>query len=302
MLLVIDSPGDDPDGPRRVAIANTDAAVRAIFLVEAALRILAEGFFVSALPGKKGYIRSGQNKIDFFVGVVCEIAELIARATAAPDQAADLGGALRSLKMLRTLRALRPLRVVSRSESLQVAVGSLGNALPAIGNGVVVCGLIVFIYAIVGISFFKGRFWHCQPKYVSGALIEGAAGSLSLEDLRKVDTKQDCLDQGGAWVNQERNFDSIAGAIPVLCEIITTEGWLEVMYSAVDSRGVDLQPRRDHNPLATLFFVSFLVVGNIFVLNLFVGIVIDKFNRLKDHKNGFALMTKDQRDWIIQEK
>lgn len=84
----------------------------------------------------------------------------------------------------------------------------------------------------------------------------------------------------------------------MLCEIVTTEGWLAVMYSAIDSRGIDLQPRRNHNPLVSMFFISFIIIGNIFILNLFVGIVIDKFNRLKDKMNGFALMTKDQRDWI----
>ena len=128
---------------------------------------MAEGFIVSSLPGKKGYIRDGQNKIDFLAGVVCEAASLFAKALAGPN-AEDLDSTLRSLKILRTLRALRPLRVISRSESLQVAVGSLGNALPAIVNGVIVCGLILLLYAIVGISLFKGRFWYCKDKYVTG--------------------------------------------------------------------------------------------------------------------------------------
>ena len=81
----------------------------------------------------------------------------IARATAErPGGEANLGAALRSLKILRCFRALRPLRIISKSESLQVAIGSLGNALPAISNGIVVGGLIIFIYAIIGINFFKG--------------------------------------------------------------------------------------------------------------------------------------------------
>ena len=63
---------------------------------------------------------------------------------------------LKSFKVLRTLRALRPLRVISKSDGLKLAVGSLYGALPAILNGLIVCGLIVFIYAIIGISYFKG--------------------------------------------------------------------------------------------------------------------------------------------------
>ena len=38
---------------------------------------------------------------------------------------------------------------------------SLFGALPAILNGVIVCFLIVFIYAIIGISLFKGQFFSC---------------------------------------------------------------------------------------------------------------------------------------------
>jgi len=43
-------------------------------------------------------------------------------------------------------------------------------------------------------------------------------------------------------------------------------------------------------------------MGNIFILKLFVGIVIDKFNRLKDKLCGFLLMTRDQREWIDLDK
>lgn len=58
--------------------------------------------------------------------------------------------------------------------------------------------------------------------------------------MAQVDTKDDCLRLGGVWRNHIMNFDSIWNAIPLLCEIITTEGWLEVMYSGIDSRDVDL--------------------------------------------------------------
>ena len=52
----------------------------------------------------------------------------------------------------------------------------------------------------------------------------------------------------------------------------------------------------------SLYFISFIIIGNIFILNLFVGIVIDKFNLLRDKMRGFALMTKDQREWVEAEQ
>lgn len=56
------------------------------------------------------------------------------------------------------MRALKPLRLIFKNEGLNLAVMSLMTALPSVINGMMVCGLIVFIYAIIGISIFKGRF------------------------------------------------------------------------------------------------------------------------------------------------
>mmetsp|Transcript_35371 Transcript_35371/g.54137 ORF Transcript_35371/g.54137 Transcript_35371/m.54137 type:complete len:153 (+) Transcript_35371:3086-3544(+) len=150
-----------------------------------------------------------------------------------------------------------------------------------------VCSLVVFIYAIILISFFKGSFHFCW--FDKEQFLQEEIDQL----VPTVEDSDDCLRKGGYWTNAVKNFDSIAESIPVLMEIITTEGWLSVMYSAIDSRGVGLQPKRNHNMFMSIFFISFIIVGNIFILNLFVGIVIDKFNRLKDKMCGYLLMTRD---------
>lgn len=74
------------------------------------------------------------------------------------------------------------------------------------------------------------------------------------------------------------------------------------MYKGIDSVDVGKQPKYNNNQLLSLYFISFIVIGNIFILNLFVGIVIDKFNRLKDRMCGYALMTRDQKEWVETEK
>jgi len=149
---------------------------------------------------------------------------------------------LRSFKVLRCLRTLRTLRVIARTEALRLAIQALFGALPAIGNAIIVCSLILCIYAILGISIFKGQFYYCNldstPYSVKGLK----------EVLQSVDTKEDCLRVGGAWTNSEQNFDNIWYAIPLLCEIITTEGWLSIMYKGIDSRGIGLQPKENSSP------------------------------------------------------
>lgn len=93
--------------------------------------------------------------------------------------------------------------------------------------------------------------------------------------LDHIVTKDDCLKYGGRWFLPERNFDNILSSLAVLFEIITTEGWMELMYMGVDTNGVDMQPKRNARPYFAIYFISFIIIGNIFLLNLLVGIVID---------------------------
>ena len=132
---------------------------------------------------------------------------------------------------MRALRALRPLRVISRNEGLKLVVNSLFSSLPAMGNVMLVCGLFVLIFAILGVNFFKGRFYSCSFPYESSIKEE--------ELLFWVYTKQDCIDQGGQWKNARANFDNIFYATLTLFEMMTTEGWMIVMYNGIDAKKYD---------------------------------------------------------------
>jgi len=107
-----------------------------------------------------------------------------------------------------------------------------------------------------------------------------------------------CLQQGGHWIRQNRNFDSVRFAMMTLFEISTTEGWIDVMHSAADARGVDKVPARDEQKLlAVAFFVAFMMVGCLGMLNLCIGVIVDKFNELKRDKEGSIWATDAQKKW-----
>ena len=79
----------------------------------------------------------------------------------------------------------------------------------------------------------------------------------------------------------------------------TTEGWIDVMYAAVDSAGRDAAPIRDHNPGWYAVFLVFMLVGSCLFLNLFVGVVCDSFEKMrKDNAGGDVLNTEGQKEWI----
>ena len=53
------------------------------------------------------------------------------------------------------------------------------------------------------------------------------------------------------------------------------------MADAVDAKGIDQQPEYEYNIAAYTYFVVFIIVGSFFVLNLFIGVIIDSFNQVK---------------------
>lgn len=59
-----------------------------------------------------------------------------------------------------------------------------------------------------------------------------------------------------------------------------------------------MQPVRDSNELWAIYFILFLVLGAFFILELFVGVIIENFARIKEIK-GCGLMTPAQKEWAL---
>ncbi|EDW31559.1 GL11199 [Drosophila persimilis] len=107
----------------------------------------------------------------------------------------------------------------------------------------------------------------------------------------EVNDKWDCIEQNYTWINSKITFDHVGMGYLALLQVATFEGWMEVMADAVDARGVDLQPQREANLYAYIYFVIFIVCGSFFTLNLFIGVIIDNFNMLKKKVRDCDLCT-----------
>ena len=155
------------------------------------------------------------------------------------------------------------------------------------------CLLFIMIFASTGISFFAGKFRYWEV---------GDSEMFKLSDLidmDRIDDKFDWENFGGKWENQKSNFDNIFLASLTLFEMMTTEGWLNVMYNGIDARGIDKQPKKNNSPALALFFIAFMIVGSMLIFNLFVGVVIDNFNKIKTSEElGNMFVTESQKKWI----
>lgn len=56
------------------------------------------------------------------------------------------------------------------------------------------------------------------------------------------------------------------------------EGWITLMWTAVDSVGVYEQPRVDQNTFYIFVFMILVVLLCLLFVNMFVGIVIETYN------------------------
>jgi len=172
LLLTLENPLDDPDSTKREVLSYIDIFVTSIFTFECLLKISVSGLL---LNGNHSYLRNAWNIIDFLIVVF----SIVSLSFSNVD--------LKFVKAIRMLRVLRPLRMISRNEGLKVAVQSLINAIPGIGNVLVISGLFILLFAILGTNFFKGRFHYCH--------------STNLTEIASIDTPWDCLNYGGEWVN-----------------------------------------------------------------------------------------------------
>lgn len=148
-MLILESPLNDPKSKLADNLFYIDIVVTGLFTVELILKVIVFGFIFN---GKDSYMRSAWNIMDFII-VAFSLTSISLR---------DAGNKVSVIKTLRMLRVLRPLRMISRNQGLKIAVNSLINSIPYIGDVLVVSLLFLLLFAILCTNFFKGSFYSCQ--------------------------------------------------------------------------------------------------------------------------------------------
>jgi voltage-dependent calcium channel T type alpha-1G len=255
VTLAMERPSIPAHTFERKFLTNSNYMFTLIFAIEMMIKIIANGFYI----GEECYLKSGWNVMDgFLVGISLVDALVTLSARSSPK----IFGILRVFRLLRTLR---PLRVISRAPGLKLVVQTLLSSLRPIGNIVLICCTFFIIFGILGVQLFKGKFYKCEG-----------------QDLKNVKTKEDCLaNTNNQWVNSQYNFDNLGQALMALFVLSSKDGWVQIMYTGIDAVGVDKQPIENYNEWLLLFFISFLLLVAFFVLNMFVGVIIENFHKCR---------------------
>ncbi|KAK2833664.1 hypothetical protein Q5P01_017553 [Channa striata] len=276
ITIALERPDILPHSPERLFLSVSNYIFTVIFLAEMTIKVVALGFCF----GKQNYLQSSWNILDGVLVFVSLVDILVALSYA------DGNRILGILRVLRLLRTLRPLRVISRAPGLKLVVETLITSLRPIGNIVLICCAFFIVFGILGVQLFKGKFYHCEGL-----------------DTKNITNKSDCLQAHYRWIRRKYNFDNLIQALMSLFVLSCKDGWVNIMYDGLDAVGVDQQPVRNHNPWMLLYFISFLLIVSFFVLNMFVGVVVENFHKCRqDQEEEEARLREEKRLKMIEKK
>ena len=254
----------------------TDLAFAVLFTVEAVIKIIADGAFWTP----NAYFRSLWGSID---GVVLVTLWINVITSFLHD-----GAISRAVGAFKALRALRLLHISDSARDTFHSVILVGG-WRVISAAFVSMSLLV-PFAIYGLNLFNGKFAICN---------DGGSGIINLSDcsgeyMSTPFSNEWAFPAPRVAANPFYDFDNFGSALFILFQIVSQEGWTDVMWSSQSITGRGKQPQDFASQGNAIFFVVFNLMATVFVLTLFISV----FMRTYTEQTGVAFLTAEQRSWM----
>ncbi|XP_017056513.2 voltage-dependent calcium channel type D subunit alpha-1 isoform X1 [Drosophila ficusphila] len=249
----------------------------AVFTIELILKLISYGFVLH----DGAFCRSAFNLLDLLV-VCVSLISLVSSSNA-----------ISVVKILRVLRVLRPLRAINRAKGLKYVVKCVVVAIKTIGNIMLVTYLLQFMFAVIGVQLFKGKFFKCTDG--SKMRQEDCYGTYLVYDdgdVHKPRLKE------REWSNNRFHFDDVAKGMLTLFTVSTFEGWPALLYVSIDSNKEDGGPIHNFRPIVAAYYIIYIIIIAFFMVNIFVGFVIVTFQNEGEQEYKNCDLDKNQRNCI----
>ncbi|XP_030756415.1 muscle calcium channel subunit alpha-1 isoform X1 [Sitophilus oryzae] len=274
-LLALEDPIPDKENKKADILTKFDYFFTGIFSVELVLKTISYGCILH----KGAFLRSAFNVLDLVV--VCVSLVSIYNSQ----------GAMSVVKILRVLRVLRPLRAINRAKGLKQVVQCLIVAVKTIGNIVLVTCLLQFMFAVIGVELFKGKFSHCTD---GSKLTAGECNGTYLVYVDGDINKPVMKDR--EWEPNRFHFDNVAKAMLTLFTVSTFEGWPGLLYVSIDSNEENKGPIHNYRPIVAAYYIIYIIIIAFFMVNIFVGFVIVTFQNEGEQEYKNCELDKNQRN------
>ncbi|XP_006169354.1 voltage-dependent L-type calcium channel subunit alpha-1D isoform X2 [Tupaia chinensis] len=302
LAIYIPFPEDDSNSTNH-NLEKVEYAFLIIFTVETFLKIIAYGLLLHP----NAYVRNGWNLLDFvivIVGLFSVILEQLTKETEGGNHSSGKSGGF-DVKALRAFRVLRPLRLVSGVPSLQVVLNSIIKAMVPLLHIALLVLFVIIIYAIIGLELFIGKM-HKTCFFADSDIVaeeDPAPCAFSGNGRQCTGNGTECRSGWAGPNGGITNFDNFAFAMLTVFQCITMEGWTDVLYWVNDAIGWEWP---------WVYFVSLIILGSFFVLNLVLGVLSGEFSKEREKakaRGDFQKLREKQQleedlkgylDWITQ--
>jgi hypothetical protein len=261
IIMALDSPSEKNMNKKKL-ILIFDTITTFIFLLEALFKSISFGFLFN---GETSYLRIEYNFIDFISLILSMIYIIFSGKILNEKSLTNNSSEMSILRLIKLLRLVRIIKLIELSKTLQASLKTFYKSCLQMLILVLIESLIILIFDIIGVNYFRGRFSRCDFLNVPK------------EYMSKVITKWDCMNYGGDWITPYPNFDTIKSGFILFFEMMTTEDWFKYMYFAMDATDINYQPIRDKSFRWALFFVLYMIFSFFFVFNLSIVFLSSNF-------------------------
>ncbi|KAL0121153.1 hypothetical protein PUN28_008671 [Cardiocondyla obscurior] len=278
---------EDPvweDAPRNDILNCFDYAFTGVFTIEMVLKIIDLGIILH--PGS--YLREFWNIMDAVV-VICAMVSFTFDMIGMSGTA---GQNLSTIKSLRVLRVLRPLKTIKRVPKLKAVFDCVVNSLKNVINILIVYILFQFIFAVIAVQLFNGKFYHCtdESKYTEktcqGHFFVFEENNM-LPELKP-----------RKWEHQSFHYDNVMVAMLTLFAVQTGEGWPQILQNSMAATYKDEGPVQNFRIEMSIFYIVYFIVFPFFFVNIFVALIIITFQEQGEAELQDGEIDKNQKSCI----
>ncbi|XP_060546106.1 voltage-dependent R-type calcium channel subunit alpha-1E isoform X5 [Pantherophis guttatus] len=271
---------EDPvltNSERNKVLRYFDYVFTGVFTFEMVIKMIDQGLILQ----DGSYFRDLWNILDFIVVVGALMAFALA---------SNKGRDIKTIKSLRVLRVLRPLKTIKRLPKLKAVFDCVVTSLKNVFNILIVYKLFMFIFAVIAVQLFKGKFFYCTDS--SKDTEKDCIGNYIDHEKNTMEVK--CRE----WKRHEFHYDNIIWALLTLFTVSTGEGWPQVLQHSVDVTEEDRGPSRSNRMEMSIFYVVYFVVFPFFFVNIFVALIIITFQEQGDKMMEECSLEKNERACI----
>ncbi|XP_038649454.1 probable voltage-dependent R-type calcium channel subunit alpha-1E [Scyliorhinus canicula] len=258
---------EDPinkDSERNQVLKYFDYVFTGVFTFEMVIKMIDIGLIFH----EGSYFRDIWNILDFIVVSGALVAFAFTNLVGGSS-----GKDINTIKSLRVLRVLRPLKTIKRLPKLKAVFDCVVTSLKNVFNILIVYKLFMFIFAVIAVQLFKGKFFYCTD-----------SSKLTKKECRGqyvvYETEDKVVDR--EWKRYDFHYDNVIWALLTLFTVSTGEGWPQVLQHSVDVTEADQGPIPGNRMEMSIFYVVYFVVFPFFFVNIFVALIIITFQEQGD--------------------